>query len=201
MKRLHREDLYGWSVFDPARDIDFHSVLWCRPGGNVAIDPLPMSDHDRAHLDALGGVRWVVVTNSDHIRDAGWMADVYRATTLGPRCESATFPLHCDHWLADEVDVVPGLEALEMRGSKTPGELALLLQDTTLITGDLVRCHLGGRLALLPDDKLTDRAAALASVRQLSYLPRVEAVLVGDGWPLFSGGRAALQTLVAELTA
>jgi len=88
-----------------------------------------------------------------------------------------------------------------MRGSQTAWELALLLEDTTLITGDLVRCHLGDRLTLLPDDKLTDRAAAVASVRQLSYLPRVQTVLVGDGWPLFSGGRAALQALAAELAA
>ena len=37
MKRLHRADLYGWSRFDEARDIDFHSVLWKRSGGNVVV--------------------------------------------------------------------------------------------------------------------------------------------------------------------
>jgi hypothetical protein len=30
-----------------------------------------------------------------------------------------------------------------MAGSKTPGELALILEKTTLITGDLVRGHMG----------------------------------------------------------
>ena len=49
MKRLHRADLFGWSCFDESRNLDFHSVLWVHAGGNVAIDPLPLSPHDRAH--------------------------------------------------------------------------------------------------------------------------------------------------------
>ena len=59
MKQHHRPDLFGWSVFDPDRDIDFHSVVWVRKKGNVVIDPLPMSDHDRAHLESLGGAALV----------------------------------------------------------------------------------------------------------------------------------------------
>jgi len=27
--------MYGWSQFDPARNIDFHGFFWQRPGGNV----------------------------------------------------------------------------------------------------------------------------------------------------------------------
>ena len=45
MKRLHRPDLYGWSDFNEDRNIDFHSVLWVRGSGNVAIDPLPLRAH------------------------------------------------------------------------------------------------------------------------------------------------------------
>ena len=64
MKRLHRPDLYGWSRFDEDRNIDFHSVLWVRPEGNVLIDPLPLSVHDRAHLESLGSASIIVITNS-----------------------------------------------------------------------------------------------------------------------------------------
>ena len=203
MKRLHRDDLYGWSVFDASRDIDFHSVLWqragVRPRGNVVVDPLPMTDHDRAHLDALGGVRWIVITNSDHVRDAADLAAATGAEILGPQGESAAFPIPCRRWLGHESEVVPGLNALELHGSKTPGELALVLDGTTLITGDLVRCHEGGRLCLLPDAKLGNRAEAVQSVRQLAALSGIEAVLVGDGWPIFRGGGDALRELVAEL--
>lgn len=199
MKRLHRADLFSWSVFDESRDIDFHSVLWRRAQGNVIIDPLPMSEHDQAHLASLGEVKWIVITNSDHVRDVANLADRTGAGIMGPRRESADFPLRCQHWLADEVEVVPGLLTLELEGSKTPGELALVLEDTTLITGDLVRCHQAGQLCLLPSEKLGNRDQAIESVHRLSFLPDVETVLVGDGWPVFRDGKRALAELATSL--
>jgi hypothetical protein len=195
VKRLHRPDLYGWSRFDESRDLDFHAVLWVRPGGNVAIDPLPLSPHDAAHLSSLGGVALVVVTNSDHVRDAAGLARASRARVAGPAAERDGFPLPCDLWLADGDEPVPGLRVLAVEGSKTPGELALVLDRTTLVTGDLVRAHEGGRLATLPEAKLRDRAAAAASVRRLASLPGIDAVLVGDGWPIFRRGGEALREL------
>jgi hypothetical protein len=200
MKALHRKELYGWSVFDEARNLDFHSVLWVRAEGNVVIDPLPLSTHDAAHLRALGGVAWVVVTNSEHVRTTRELVSTFGAKVAGPRSEADTFPLKCDRWLATGESLVPGLEALELHGSKTPGELALLLEDTTLVTGDLIRGHVGGRLNLLPDAKLKDAARARASVRELvERWPRIDAVLVGDGWPVFRGGRVALEELARAL--
>jgi len=89
--------------------------------------------------------------------------------------------------------------ALELHGSKTPDELAFLVEDTTLLTGDLLRGQVGGRLNLLPDAKLKDAARARASVRGLLARTRIDAVLVGDGWPVFRGGHAALKELVAAL--
>ena len=198
MKRLHRPDLYGWSRFDDSRNLDFHSVLWVRDGGNVAIDPLPMTAHDQRHLDDLGGLATIVITNSDHIRDAAALAERTGATLCGPAGERDFMPLACDRWLADGDEVVAGLIALALDGSKTAGELALVLEGTTLITGDLVRAHQGGRLATLPAAKLGDAAAARASLARLAELPAIEAVLVGDGWPVFRDGDRALRELASR---
>lgn len=195
MKRLHRADLYSYSRFNEERNIDFHSVLWVRPGGNILIDPLPLSDHDAEHLEALGGVAIIVITTSDHIRDAAAIAAQYHAEIHGPDGERESFPIFCQRWLEDGDQVVPGLQVLALQGSKTPGELALILEDTTLITGDLVRAHEGGRLCLLPDAKLAHRNQALASVQRLANLDKLEAVLVGDGWPVFRDGARALREL------
>ena len=197
MKSLHRPDLYAWSAFDAERNVDFNSVLWVRPEGNVAIDPLPLTDHDRAHLSALGSLAWIVITNSDHVRASGALRDATGAKIAGPAAEREHFPIACDRWLSDGESLAPGLTALALEGSKTPGELALLLDETTLITGDLVRAHRAGALMRLPDGKLADAALAGRSIARLASLTKTETVLVGDGWSLFGGGAAALGALAA----
>ncbi|MCZ6640344.1 MAG: MBL fold metallo-hydrolase [Gammaproteobacteria bacterium] len=197
MKRLHRDDMYGWSVFDERLNIDFHSVLWVHPDGNVVIDPLPLSEHDRIHLEQLGSVSTIVITNSDHTRASKLLAEAAGARILGPAAERAQFEFECDDWLGDGDVVVPGLNVLTLHGSKTPGELALLLEETTLITGDLIRAHEAGKLCLLPDPKLLDKEKAVASLRRCTDLPGIETVLPGDGWPVFRGGGRALAELAA----
>jgi metallo-beta-lactamase superfamily protein len=201
MKTLHRPTLFGWSRFDEARNIDFNSVLWTDPAGNVAVDPLPLSPHDEGHLRALGGARFVVITNSDHVRDTRRFVELTGARVIGPRAERDAFPIACDDWVGDGDEPVPGLRVLELEGSKTSGELALLLSGHTLVTGDLVRAQQAGRLNLLPDAKLTDQARAAASVRRLAALPEIDAVLVGDGWSVFRDGQRALQGFVESVSA
>ncbi len=197
MKRLHRADLYAWSVFDEARDVDFNGVLWARPEGNVLVDPLPMTPHDRAHLASLGGAAWIVVTNSDHVRAAQALATETGARLAGPREERDTFPIACDRWLADGEAIVPGLVAYELEGSKTPGELALVLERSTVIFGDMVRAHRAGALMLLPADKLRDAAKARLSLRRVvERLVGVDTVLVGDGWSAFGNGWQLLHELL-----
>jgi glyoxylase-like metal-dependent hydrolase (beta-lactamase superfamily II) len=200
VKRLHRSDLWGWSRFDESRNIDFNSVLWTTSAGNVAIDPLPLSDHDRRHMESLGGVATIVITNSDHVRAAALLREATGARIAGPAAEKDGFPIECDRFLSDGDEVTGGLVALALDGSKTPGELALVLAGSTLVTGDLVRAHRAGGLDLLPDAKLADRAAALRSLTRLAGLPGIDSVLVGDGWPVFRGGSLALRELLDAAT-
>ncbi|QLE54793.1 MBL fold metallo-hydrolase [Nostoc sp. TCL26-01] len=199
MKLLHRLDLYGWSTFNPARNIDFNGIAWIRPDGNILIDPVALSNHDWKHLESLGGVVWIVLTNSDHVRSAKEIADQTYAKIAAPVSERESFPIYCDRWLSDGDELVSGLQVIELHGSKTPGELALLLEETTLIVGDLVRAYQAGRLDILPDEKLLNRQQAIASVQRLAALEKVEAVLVGDGWSVFRDGHERLQELLTEL--
>ena len=200
MKLLHRHDLFSWSVFDQERNLDFNGWLWQRNDGNVLIDPLPMSGHDRQHLESLGGAKFIVITNSDHCRDAEKIAGDTGAKLFGPNQEKANFPLACNQWLQNNEQVVPGLTVIELEGSKTPGELALLLEGNTLITGDLIRCHQAGELCLLPDAKLRDKNRAIESLKHLAALPAIDAVLPGDGWPIFRYGADALIQLLNSLS-
>jgi glyoxylase-like metal-dependent hydrolase (beta-lactamase superfamily II) len=197
MKRLHRKDLYGWSKFQESLDLDFNSVLWVRQGGNVVIDPLPLSEHDAAHLRELDGAAIIVITNSMHLRAGLELKQATGARLLGPIAEREKFAN--DGVLKDGGEVVPGLVVRELQGSKTPGELALILEDTTLITGDLVRAHAANSLHLLSAEKLKDRAAAIESMKRVLELhPRLETILVGDGWHLFSEAHARLNDLLSD---
>jgi glyoxylase-like metal-dependent hydrolase (beta-lactamase superfamily II) len=200
MKQLHRDDLFGWSVFDPSRNVDFHGTCWATASGCVLIDPLPLSDHDLEHVRSLGGVSQIAVTNTDHARAAGELAAAFNAPIAAPAAEQGLFAFEVSRWLSEGDLLVPGLTTLEMHGSKTPGELAFSLEGTTLVTGDLIRGQRGGRLNLLPDAKLTDRPAVYGSIRRLLAFEHLEAVIVGDGWPVFRGGRAALAELIVSLT-
>jgi hypothetical protein len=197
MKQLHKPNLFGWSAFDETRNVDFNTTVWVRDEGNIVIDPMPLSAHDHAHLESLGGVAWIVMTNSDHIRSAVEIAALFGAKLAGPAGERESWPFHCDAWLADGDELVEGLTAFTCEGSKTPGELVLRIGDDTLVTGDLIRAHKGGSLMTLPHAKLTNPIAANQSVARLADLTAVDAVLVGDGWHLFSGAGAALRALVA----
>ncbi|MCX7107895.1 MAG: MBL fold metallo-hydrolase [Methylococcales bacterium] len=199
MKLLHRPDLFGWSEFDAERNLDFHSVLWVRENGNILIDPLPMSEHDHSHLQLLGGVNFIVLTNSDHCRDAEHIANNTGAQIFGPSGEEDTFPIICDRWLHDNEEIVPGLIAYQLEGSKTHGELALLLEHTTLITGDLIRCHIGGELCMLPKAKLTDYHKATQSIKRIADITGIKTVLTGDGWPIFNHGSEALHRLARSI--
>lgn len=195
MKQLHRPDLYAWSAFDEQRNVDFNTTVWIRESGNIVFDPMPLSAHDRAHLENLGGVAWIVMTNSDHIRSAVEIAELFDAKLAAPAAERDSWPFHCDAWLTDGDELVPGLTAFTCDGSKTPGELVLRIGAHTLVTGDLIRAHKGGSLMVLPAAKLVDPSAANRTIARFAAMSEVDAVLVGDGWHMFHGAAEALRRL------
>ena len=199
MKKLHRSDLFGWSIFNEERNIDFNSTLWVRSQGNVIIDPLPLIEHDKKHLESLGGAAHVIITNSDHIRDAAIISSMTGAKCWAPLAEKKQFPLQCDGWLQDGDEPISGIEIFSFNGSKTPGELAVLMDETTLITGDLIRAHEGGCLCIIPDAKLKNKDLAVKSIKRMVSIKKIQAVIPGDGWPVFNQGHEALFELSEKL--
>jgi hypothetical protein len=199
LKQLHRSDLFSWSVFNEERNIDFNGTLWLRPSGNVLIDPLPFTGHDINHLKNLGGAAHVIITNSDHVRDAAEIVLLTGAKCWGPAAEKHDFPITCDGWLSEEEQPIKGIEVFCLNGSKTPGELALLIDEKTLVTGDLIRAHEGGHLRMLPEEKLQNHTLAIESIKRMASIVRIQAVIPGDGWPIFNNGHEALVTLSQEI--
>ena len=199
MKLLHNDNLFCWSEFDQDRNIDFHSYLWVRSTGNVIFDPLPLSSHDENHLKSLGGVTYIIISNSDHVRNAEKLAEIMGAQIWGPAGEAKNFPIKCTQWLNEGDQVLEGLDIYSLSGSKTDGELSFVIEGETLITSDLIRAHSGGKLCMLPDAKLLDVAAAKKSVKRLAAIKGVKAILPGDGWPVFRDGEQVLSELAKSI--
>ncbi len=202
MRRLHRPDMFQWSSFNEARNVDLHGTLLVLPSGNVAFDPLPLCEHDAAHITELGGVDWVNISNADHVRAAADFKRRFGARIGAPAAERelpAYAELEVDQWFAGDELFECGIQVVPMGGSKTVGEVAFVMPGgDTVVTGDLVRSHHGGALHLLPEAELSDRDAALASVRAMLDLPGLRHVVVGDGYPVFHRGREALGALVGQ---
>jgi len=199
LKKLHRSNFYCWTEFNEERNIDFNGTLWINPKGNVLIDPVPLSEHDINHLDSLGGASHIIITNSDHIRDTAKILSLTGAKCWGPLEEKDEFPFSCDGWLKDGDKPIYGVEIFTLNGSKTNGELAILIEKETLITGDLIRSHEGGRLSMLPDEKLKNRKLAVLSIKRMASVEGIQAVIPGDGWPVFNNGHKALSELFQDL--
>ncbi len=199
MKYLHREDLFTWSEFNAERNIDFNSTLWVRKEGNILIDPLPLTPHDLNHLKELGGASWIIVTNSDHLRDAKNIRDITGAKLAGPQGEKDSLGFPFDRYLTGGDELVPGLKTVELQGSKTPGELCFVLDDTTLITGDLLRCHKPNCLMILPKQKIIDIENVKSSLSYLLEFQAINSIIVGDGWNILNNGYQHIKNLVEQL--
>ncbi len=135
MKFLHRKDLFCWSQFDTTRNIDFNGFLWTRSGAsNVAIDPMPATDHDLAHMEELGGVGWILITNPDHLRGSQQLMKHFGAKLAAPegdREHPALNSVSVGSWFAAGDTLPCGIGVLPMEGSKLPAKSPSCFQRAT----------------------------------------------------------------------
>jgi hypothetical protein len=52
---------------------------------------------------------------------------------------------------------------------------------------------------MLPEAKLQNRELALKSIKRMASITNIQAVIPGDGWPVFNYGHEALLTLSQEI--
>ena len=77
MKALHRPDLFSWSQFDEARNLDFHSVAWIR--ASVAS---PGYEHFSRLKSWIAGAYY---SSPIGLKEQGWDGWAARGTFMG--CE------------------------------------------------------------------------------------------------------------------
>ncbi|MBI2503284.1 MAG: hypothetical protein HYW07_08630 [Candidatus Latescibacteria bacterium] len=198
MKKILFDDLYLWSVFNETRQLDFNGHLWVRPEGNVLVDPVAMIPSDLEQLEQLGGAAWIVLTNTDHERQAAFFRQRTGAKILVHALDAGSLAVPVERSFADGEEIVPGLVALHLRHGKSPGEVALYWpQKKLVLSGDLVVGAPVGRISLLMDEKLQDPPRAALEVRKLLALDFAH-LLVGDGHAVLHQGRERLLECLEE---
>lgn len=208
MKDTLLDGLFAYSAWQPDRRIDFSSFFWARPAGGVLIDPLPLSDAQREFVAARGGVASILLTNADHWRATSELRGALGARVLAPAGDREALgerAAEVDAFYEGRSSLPDGLDAEVdvrwVRGGKTPAEAVLYLEPLrALVFGDIVRSHVSGRLMLLPEAKLTDRAQAVRDVLALRDINQ-HAVLLGDGDSLWTGARSAFLEFLRDLGA
>ena len=148
-----------------------------------------------------GAVRFIILTNADHLRAGPELRDRLSARLIAPSCDRELLPSGIDGWY-DENTPLPtelGLDAHWVHGGKTEAEAVIHLPDLdALLFGDIVRSDASGVLRRLPNPKVRDEARVCADLRGLAGLS-FSSVLLGDGDSLFTGARAAFDRLLAAL--
>jgi uncharacterized cupin superfamily protein len=174
----------------------FNSYLFERDGGCVAVDPLPLDDESLAHIEKLGSIRTIVLTNRDHERDAENLRQRFGARILASAAEAPLFAVSIDATFGDRDEIFAGAYAVSIPHGKTAGEVALSLpQARAAVVGDALIGSPAGGLSLLPDAKLANREQFVFALRRLWEL-QLESLLLGDGQPLFGGADSAIGALL-----
>lgn len=184
MQKTILDGLFMWSAWQPAPNVFFNSFFIEAEGGNLIVDPLPLSEADAAQIDERGGAAWIVITNRDHERDAKAVAERFGAKIAASEADAPLLGLSVDRTLKDG-DEIGGARVLTFDGLKTAGEIALHFPNKkTALAGDALWGDVAGKLRLGP--KLADSGRAALSLRRLAAT-RIENLLIGDGQCVFGG--------------
>ena len=192
--------IHAWSVYNQEKGLDFNGHLVATDGGCVLIDPPAMSPEDMARLEALGPVESVIITNCHHTRDAMTFAAKFQARILLPEKDAASIPtaVRLGGTFRPGELLPGGLLVVGLADQKSPGESALVCgRAGALILGDALIGKPPGALSMLPPAKYADAAKARAGLRAL-LAHTFDAVLLGDGVSIPTGGRKALESFLAR---
>jgi glyoxylase-like metal-dependent hydrolase (beta-lactamase superfamily II) len=188
--------VFSWSWFAERQGYDFNGYLLRLPGGNVCVDPVEMSDEVLDEIERIG-VQRIVLTNRNHFR-ASMKVKERTGAPIAIHPFDAAFARDRGTRIDEELrpgDQLGPLTVIAAPG-KSPGEVALHWPERRiLLVGDACVGKPPGECALLPDAVIDDKTRLIASLRSLATLD-FDTLLLADGAPILSGGRAALRRLV-----
>ena len=159
-----------------------NAFLAVRSEGNVLVDAPRWTRRLARPIDALGGIRHVLLTHRDDVADARLWADHFGARVWIHAADADAAPFATDVFCGLEpVEVQPGLVAVPIPGH-TRGSAAFVLEHRFLFSGDsLFWDRDRGDLAAHRHATWYSWSVQAASLRRLADHQRFEWVLAGHG--------------------
>jgi predicted GNAT family N-acyltransferase/glyoxylase-like metal-dependent hydrolase (beta-lactamase superfamily II) len=192
------DGVYTWAWMSPEKGYDFNGWYVDLGEGAVVVDPPPCASEVLDQMAALGAPARVILTNKDHTRRSREVARRFGIPIAIHEADAPLVDFTPDVTFRDGEAVGGGLRAVHVPDAKSPGECALFHAGRRLlIVGDAVIGRPPGGLSMLPDSKFADPQAARRGLARLAALD-FDALLVGDGTSLPTGGRSALRALVGR---
>jgi len=193
------EGIFTWPWFSQRNGYDFNGYLVRLAGGNLCVDPVEMTAEVLDEIERVG-VQRIVLTNRNHFR-ASMKVKERTGAPIAIHPADAAFAREKGTRIDEELRAGQRVGPLEVvpAAGKSPGEVALHWPERRILfVGDACVGKPPGACALLPDAVIDDKPRLVASLRALAAL-EFDALLLADGAPILTGGRAALLRLVDGL--
>ncbi len=190
-------DIQQWSCFSTEKQLDFNGLHLTVNDHCILVDPPPMEAADRTVILKGQAVDYILLTNRDHVRETEVCRRDFKARVYAPEADAPQMEIPIDKTYKDGELLPGGLWVIHLKDMKSPGESALFLDRGKgyLILGDSLIGRPSGQLNLLPADKFADVAKARESLKRLLNY-NFDAVLVGDGASILTGGKEAVRRAV-----
>ncbi|TAJ31709.1 MAG: hypothetical protein EPO64_02230 [Nitrospirae bacterium] len=186
--------IWQWSWFSQEKQLDFNGLFLTVGEHRVLVDPPPMTGEATLLIRKGGAVDYLLCTNRDHEREAAACRADFGCRVLVPEPDASQMTIQADKTYKDGELLPGGIWAVHLKDQKSPGEMALFIQQGTgvMIVGDALIGKPTGALSMLPADKYADVAKAREGLRRLLKY-KFDAMLVGDGVSILTGAKAALE--------
>jgi glyoxylase-like metal-dependent hydrolase (beta-lactamase superfamily II) len=194
------EKVYTWCRYSEGLGYDLNGYYLSSDEGNLLVDPPGLTDDEADEIESLGEPQLLVITNHTHWRQAPVLLERWDVPVAAHEMEAPRLP-RVDRTLTDGERLPGGWRVLFVPG-KTRGEVALYTDEEggILLVGDTLIGEPAGRVRLLPDAKLEDKAALLVSLGRLSGL-EFGTLLVGDGQSILHGAGPVVREFIQGVIA
>jgi glyoxylase-like metal-dependent hydrolase (beta-lactamase superfamily II) len=185
---------WQWSWFSEEKQLDFNGLFLVVGEHKILIDPPPMAGEDQAFIRRNGPVDYLIVTNRDHVREAGSCEGTFGCQLFVPEADASQMDLKPTKTFKDQELLPGGIWVVHLKDQKSPGESALFIQlgKGILIVGDALIGKPAGTLSMLPAEKYGHAAKAREGLRRLLKY-NFDAILVGDGTSILTGAKQAVE--------